>query len=86
VDVEVVELARYKLALYFLDWDRLGRCLAVEVFDLKTLNRIAPVKVVPEFTQGRYLIYSFSSSVRIRVDQLRGNNAVLSAIFFDAAD
>jgi hypothetical protein len=86
VDVEVVELARYKLALYFLDWDRLGRCLAVEVFDLKTLNRIAPVKVVPEFTQGRYLIYSFSSSVRIRVDQVRGNNAVLNAMFFDPAD
>ena len=86
VDVEVVEPARYRLGVYFLDWDRLGRCLAVEVFDLKTLNRIAPVKVVSEFTQGRYLIYSFSSSVRFRVDQVRGKNAVLNAMFFDPAD
>jgi alpha-L-rhamnosidase len=83
VDVEVVEGQRCKVALYFLDWERLGRRQAIEVFDLKTLNRIAPVAIVQDFTEGRYLIYSCNRSMRFRIDQLRGRNAVLNAIFFD---
>ena len=83
VDVEVVDGHRCKVALYFLDWDQLGRRQAIEVFDLKTLNRIAPVAIVQDFTEGKYLIYSCNRSVRFRIDQLRGRNAVLNAIFFD---
>ena len=85
VDVEVLDNRKCKVALYFVDWDRVGRRQAVEVFDLKTLNRIAPVKIVQDFAQGKYLIYLCSCSVRFRIDQVRGENAVLNAIFFDSA-
>jgi alpha-L-rhamnosidase len=84
VDVEVVEGHRYSIALYFVDWDRMGRRQAIEVFDLKTLNRLAPVEIVKDFEQGKYLIYDCAQSVRFRVDQIRGKNAVLNAIFFDS--
>lgn len=83
VDVEAFEDKRYKVALYFLDWDRLARCQAVELFDLRTLSRIAPVQIVRDFAEGKYLIYSCSGSVRFRIDQVRGKNAVLNAMFFD---
>jgi hypothetical protein len=83
VDVEVLEARKYQVALYVLDWDRQARRQAVAVFDLKTLNRIAPVQIVRDFANGKYLIYSCSGSVRFRVDQVRGRNAVLNAIFFD---
>jgi hypothetical protein len=83
VDVEVIENQKYKVALYFLDWDRMGRRQAVEVFDLKTLNRIAPVEIVKNFEQGKYLIYDCAQSARFRINQIRGKNAVLNAIFFD---
>ena len=83
VDVEVIENQKYKVALYFLDWDRMGRRQAVEVYDLKTLNRIAPVEIVKNFEQGKYLIYDCAQSARFRINQIRGKNAVLNAIFFD---
>jgi hypothetical protein len=75
----------YQVALYFLDWDNKARRTAVEMFDAATLNLIAPVKVVRNFYGGRYLIYSYNKSVRFRINQVRGDNAVLSGIFFDPA-
>lgn len=83
VDVKLIDSQKYRIALYFLDWDRLGRRQAVEVFDLKTLSRIAPVEIVKDFEQGKYLIYECAQSVRFRINQIRGKNAVLNAIFFD---
>jgi hypothetical protein len=75
----------YSIALYFLDWDNKGRKIAVEMMDAVTLNQIAPVKIVDNFKGGRYLIYSYDKSARFRIQQVRGDNAVLSAVFFDPA-
>jgi alpha-L-rhamnosidase len=85
IDVELVESRKYQVALYFLDWDLQGRRQAIEVFDLKNLNRLAPVQTVQDFSQGKYLIYSCDRSVRFRINQIRGENAVLNAMFFDPA-
>lgn len=74
----------YQVALYFVDWDNGGRRLAVEMFDAKTLNLVAPVKVVTNFSGGKYLVYSYNKSVKFRIDHVRGRNAVLSGIFFDS--
>lgn len=83
VDVDAVDNQRYQVALYFLDWDRLNRRQAVELFDRKSLNRLSPVKIVGDFAEGKYLVYSCTGSVRLRIDQVRGKNAVLNALFFD---
>jgi alpha-L-rhamnosidase len=85
IDVEVIDNCKYQLALYFLDWDEQGRRQTIEVFDLKTLNRMAPFQTVQDFSRGKYLIYPCNRSVRFRIDQIRGENAVLNAIFFDPA-
>ena len=74
----------YQVALYFLDWDNRGRRLAVEMFDANTLNLIAPVKIVTGFFGGKYLIFSYNKSAKFRIDQVRGDNAALSGIFFDS--
>jgi hypothetical protein len=75
----------YQVALYFVDWDNRGRQLAVEMFDAATLNLIAPVKVVKNFYGGCYLVYACNKSIKFRLDHVRGDNAVLSGIFFDPA-
>lgn len=85
VDVEAPDDKEYQVALYVLDWDRQERRQAVALFDLKTLSRLAPVHMLRNFAEGKYLIYSCSGSVRFRIDQVRGKNAVLNAIFFDRA-
>jgi len=75
----------YRVALYFVDWDHKGRRLAVEMFDAKTLNLIAPVKVVSNFSGGKYLVYSYNQSAKFRINKIRGDIVPLSGIFFDPA-
>ena len=75
----------YQVALYFVDWDNKGRREAVEMFDANTLNLISPERVTTNFYGRQYLVYTYNKSVRFRIDQVRGDNAVLSGIFFDPA-
>ena len=85
VTIEVNGTRSYQVALYFVDWDRLGRSIAVEMFDAKTLKMVAPVQVIKEHVAGRYLIYKYDKSVKFRIQQIRGANAALGGIFFDPA-
>ena len=73
----------YQIALYFLDWEKMGRRMAVEMFDAETLNLISPVKMVKDPSGGIYLVYSYNKSVKFRFDKIRGGNISLSGIFFD---
>lgn len=82
VDINLKEERPYTVALYFVDWEKSGRELAVEMFDGESLNLVAPVKVVDDYAGGKYLIYQYDKSVRFRIDQMRGPNATLSGIFF----
>jgi alpha-L-rhamnosidase len=74
---------KYRVSLYFLDWDNKGRKIAVEMFDANTLNLIAPVKIVKSCTHGAYLTYEYDRSAKFRINLVEGDNAVLSGIFFD---
>ena len=76
----------YQVALYFADWDDKGRRLAVDMFDEGTLCLIAPTKIVKDFRGGTYLVYSYNKSARFRIYHVRGDNAVLSGIFFDSSN
>jgi alpha-L-rhamnosidase len=83
VDIEMNQPRECRISLYFLDYDNSNRRTAVEVFDMETMEIIAPVKIVSDYSGGRYLTYSYDKSVRFRINQVRGPNAVLSGIFFD---
>jgi tetratricopeptide (TPR) repeat protein len=83
LDVKVKSERNFQIALYFLDWDRSDRRLAVELFDYDTRKLIAPVKLVSDFGGGKYLLYRYHRSCRFRVAYVRGSDAVASAIFFD---
>jgi hypothetical protein len=83
VDIDLTNSKPCQIALHFVDWDKKDRRLAVEMFDRQTLERLAPVQMVRDFTGGKYLIYPCNGSVRFRIDQVRGDNATLSGIFFN---
>lgn len=83
VDIDLAKPKPYRIALYFVDWDNKDRRVAVQVFDHQTLQQLAPVQMVRDFTGGKYLIYRCDKSVRFRINQVRGDNATLSGIFFD---
>lgn len=85
VSIEANGTRSYQVALYFVDWDKLGRNIAVEMFDAKTLKMVAPVQVIKDHVAGCYLIYKYDKSVKFRIQQIRGANAALGGIFFDPA-
>jgi len=74
---------KYKVSLYFVDWDLNERQIAVEMFDAATSKLIAPVKIVSNSTKGTYLTFTYDKSAKFRINHVRGSNAVLSGIFFD---
>ncbi len=83
LDVAVKSQRNFQIALYLLDWDRSERRLAVELFDYDTRKLIAPVRLVSDFSGGKYLLYQYHRSCRFRLAYVRGGDAVVSAIFFD---
>ena len=85
VSIEANGSRSYQVAFYFVDWDKLGRSIAVEMFDAKTLKMVAPVQVIKDHVAGCYLIYKYDKSVKFRIQQIRGANAALCGIFFDPA-
>jgi hypothetical protein len=52
------------------------------MIDPQTLKQLAPVKVVRDYHAGKYLVYKYNRSVRVRGDTIKRPNATLSGIFF----
>ena len=74
----------HQFAFYFVDYDARGRRQTVQLMDLDSLNDISPpVLVGPDFTGGVWLVWQYAGSIRIRMNGIRGDNAVLSAVLFD---
>ena len=63
-------------------YDELRR-MTVEMFDLKTLKLIAPVRLMSDFGQGKYLVYKYNRSCEFRLVGVRSADMPVSAIFFD---
>jgi len=81
--IQVKGVHKYRIALYFVDWDGQGQQTAVETFDANTLRMIAPVAVVRGHRGGCYLVYEYDRSVKFRFDKIRGNTVTVSGLFFD---
>lgn len=82
IDIHAADSIDHQVALYFLDWDSNGRRSAVEIFDLKTLNLLSPVQLIKNYQHGKYLVFNYSGSIRVRINQVRGVNAAMSGLFF----
>jgi hypothetical protein len=75
----------YQVALYFVDWNNDGHDYAVEMMDAKTLNQVAPVRIVKNHAGGVYLIYRYDQSMKLRINTIgNGRVVTLSGIFFDS--
>lgn len=84
IDVLSKKERPYQLALYFVDWDRKERRSAIEIFNLETKKLIMPVYMVRNYEGGKYIVFNVDQPIRIRLNQVRGDNAALSAMFFDS--
>ena len=71
----------HQVALYALDWDKQGRSETVQIRDALS-NTLLDARVISNFTNGVYLIWSLSGNVQITVTLTTGPNSVLSGVFF----
>ena len=86
VDIRLKSPRKFRVALYVVDCWQVGpfpRVLNFDAYDLETLNRVAPSVRVDDFAGGVYLIFEYDRSLRIRGNNIRGDNAVINAVFFD---
>ena len=81
VDIKLKRKHKYTVALRFAA-NAPNCCLAVEMFDAKNLNLIAPVKVLKDYCGGALMIYEYDRSVRFRIDHVRGDYVSLGGIYF----
>ena len=83
VDIKIDGTRSSQFAFYFVDWDHKNRRTAIEVFDLETKKLISPLKIISNYDNGKYFVFKYNKSIRLRINQVRGENAVMSGIFFD---
>lgn len=84
VDIRVKRGRCYRLALYAVDFDHQHRKETVMIESLRSKKLLAPIQAFSHFSKGKYMIFNCRGSVRIRINPIRGGNAVLSGLFFDA--
>ncbi|MCC6123337.1 MAG: DUF2961 domain-containing protein [Pirellulales bacterium] len=78
----------HRMALYLCDFDNFGggRDEDIEILDLND-NVLSPAQNIKGFQKGKWLRYSFSGSIKIRLTNRNPQaNAVISAIMLDDAD
>jgi hypothetical protein len=73
----------YQLAVYVVDWDRRGRRQSLALLDGVSFAPISAPVIVEEFEEGVWLVWQYSGSARLRVNYIRGDNEVISAVAFD---
>ena len=82
-DIKVKQNSPYTVAVYVADCDKGGRELMIDLFDIETGHIIAPSTRVSDLNGGVYFVFTYDRSVRILCNNLRGDNAVINAIYFD---
>ncbi len=82
--IKVTDGKAHQLSVYALDWDKLGRAETIEILD-GTTGAVLDSQSVSAFSGGRYLSWTITGTVKVRVTRTAGPNAVIEGLFFDAA-
>jgi hypothetical protein len=83
VDVVTKGTTSTNVSLYFVDWAGGDSALELTVFDRESLKLIAKPYILERYGNGVYLSFVATGSVRLRISHIHGNDASVSALFFD---
>jgi len=83
IDIHCRKNQSFQIALYMVDWERDARRSALEIFDLNNKELLMPVQQIKDYQNGKYVVIRVDRSIRMRINQIRGMNASLSALFID---
>lgn len=83
LNLKVIDVKSHALSLYFLDWDRAGRKIAIQATDPD--GNVLQDLTVTDFENGAYLTLNIQGHIRLRFKKIAGPNVVLNGLFFDGA-
>ena len=79
-----VGAARRNVTMYFLDWDQAG--VRRQTVTLRSADgTILDKRDLAAFQNGKYLTWRIRGRVLVEIRKIRGKNAVIGGVFFDAA-
>ncbi len=81
MDLAFRDSVAHQIALYMLDWDRLGRSERIDILDGDT-NALLDTRSLSSFAGGQYLVWKLGGHVVVRITNLNNVNAVVSGLFF----
>ena len=79
-DLSFTDQQPHQVALYLMDWDRVGRVDRVDILDVN--NNVLDSRVVSGFGGGQYWVWNLSGHVTVRLTTGSQYNAVVSGVFF----
>jgi hypothetical protein len=81
IDLAFKDNNTHQVAIYLLDWDRIGRTETVQILD--ATNTVLDTRPVSDFSGGQYLVWNVSGHVTLRIVNTNpSTNAVISGLFF----
>jgi tetratricopeptide (TPR) repeat protein len=84
IDINLSDGQTHQVALYVVDWDKLGRAQTISILDAGN-QAVLDSRSVTSFTSGAYLVWNVSGHVLIRVTLTGGLNALVSGVFFTSS-
>lgn len=82
VNLNMADTLTHRFAMYFLDWERLGRVQTVEILDAVT-GAVLDTQTMSSFGEGKYLVWDLVGDVKVRLTRVGGTNVNMQALFFD---
>ena len=82
VTVRLTDGQPHRVALYAVDWDRVGRQQRIDVRDAAT-GAMLDSRTWSNFGGGQYLVWEVRGEVTILVTRLGVSNAIVSGVFID---
>ncbi|MEO7297999.1 MAG: hypothetical protein ABI042_05420, partial [Verrucomicrobiota bacterium] len=82
IDLTLADGNPHRFAIYFLDWDGNDRSTLVEVINPSD-NKKLDSQIISSFSNGKYLGWSLTGHVKIKITAIKGN-ASISGLFFDS--
>ena len=82
IDVNLTDNLTHRVAVYAVDWDSTTRAQRIDVVDAVT-GTVLDSRTMTGFNAGQYLVWDLTGHVTLRVTHTGGDNAVVSAVFFD---
>ncbi|MFN0166066.1 MAG: beta strand repeat-containing protein [Bryobacteraceae bacterium] len=82
IEVNLTDGNPHNVALYNLDWDTTGRVQTIDILDASN-GTLLDTRSVSAFNGGKWLVWTLTGRVTIRVTRTGGINAVVSGLFFN---